>query len=231
MRTNFCVISFNRSRDIPSQKFWKTCDCSAPYQATKSKIISMLSLKVYCMQNSVRFHAIEPKIEQSEEMWEKRNSSAPFWAICTQIAAFLSLMIDILYVSFNAISSNRNRGEGIPKFPKKMYLQRRLLNDFHQKLIDTNLCLDNTKRIISLNSVHYFSSYTCHKIFVTHTHTHRHFPEIVKSCSGHPKPCKSTKNRKTKIYTKLILSSIYIVESKNELNAKITLVFCYSNIC
>ena len=24
-----------------------------------------------------------------------------------------------------------------------------------------------------------------------HTHTHRHFPKIVKSCSVHPKTCKS----------------------------------------
>ena len=52
----------------------------------------------------------------------------------------------------------------------------------------------------------------------THTHrekerdTHRYFPEIVKSCSGHPE---SIKNRKSKICTIPILSSIYIKESKN----------------
>ena len=34
----------------------------------------------------------------------------------------------------------------------------------------------------------------------THTDTHRHFPKIVKSCSGHPKTCKSIENRKSKIY-------------------------------
>ena len=45
--------------------------------------------------------------------------------------------------------------------------------------------------------------------------TDRHFPEIVKSCSGHPKTCKSIENRKLKICTKPILSSIYIEESKN----------------
>ena len=44
--------------------------------------------------------------------------------------------------------------------------------------------------------------------------TNRHFQEIVKSCSGHPKTCKSIKNRQSKFCTKPILSSIYIEESK-----------------
>ena len=48
----------------------------------------------------------------------------------------------------------------------------------------------------------------------TDTQTDWHFPEIVKSCSGHPKTCKSIKNRKSKICTKPILSSIYIEESR-----------------
>ena len=49
------------------------------------------------------------------------------------------------------------------------------------------------------------------------THTDRHFPEVVKSCSGHPKTCKFMKNRKSKICTKPILSSIYIEESKKKI--------------
>ena len=53
-----------------------------------------------------------------------------------------------------------------------------------------------------------------HKIFVTHIQTDTHFPEIVKSCSGHPKTFKSIKNRKSKIFTKPMLSSIYVEESK-----------------
>ena len=47
------------------------------------------------------------------------------------------------------------------------------------------------------------------------TQTDRHFPEIVKSCSGHPKTCESIKNRKLKIFTKPVLFSIYTEESKN----------------
>ena len=45
--------------------------------------------------------------------------------------------------------------------------------------------------------------------------TNRHFPEIVKSSSGYPKTYKSIKNRKSKILTNQILSSIYVEESKN----------------
>ena len=48
-----------------------------------------------------------------------------------------------------------------------------------------------------------------------HRHTDRHFPKIVKSCSGHPKTCKSIENRKSKICTKPIFCSTYIEESKN----------------
>ena len=48
---------------------------------------------------------------------------------------------------------------------------------------------------------------------ICHTHTHRHFPEIVKSCSEHPEMCKSIKNRKLKNCTKPILSPFYIEES------------------
>ena len=50
-----------------------------------------------------------------------------------------------------------------------------------------------------------------------HTHTYRHFPEIAKRCSEHPKTCKSIKNRKSKIFTKPIVSCIYIEESKKDL--------------
>ena len=55
----------------------------------------------------------------------------------------------------------------------------------------------------------------------THTQTDRHFPEIVKSCSGHPKTCKSMKNRKSKICPKPILSSTYIEESKKKFFDKV----------
>ena len=56
----------------------------------------------------------------------------------------------------------------------------------------------------------------CHTHTDTHTHTQtdRHFPEIVKSCSGHPKTCKFIENWKSNIFTKSIHSSIYIEESK-----------------
>ena len=42
-------------------------------------------------------------------------------------------------------------------------------------------------------------------------------PEIVKSCLGYPKTCKSIENRKSKICTKPILSYTYIEESKKKI--------------
>ena len=44
-------------------------------------------------------------------------------------------------------------------------------------------------------------------------HEVRHFPEIVKSRSKHPKTYKSMKNRKSKIFTKTILFFVYAEES------------------
>ena len=42
------------------------------------------------------------------------------------------------------------------------------------------------------------------------TQTDRHFPEIIKLYSGHPKTSESIKNLKSKILTKPIISSIVI---------------------
>ena len=75
----------------------------------------------------------------------------------------------------------------------------------------------------------------CHTHTDTLTHRHmdrqtdRHFPEIVKSCSGHHKTCKSIKNRKSKICPKPILFSIYIEESKKKKKNTISKVMCDSN--
>ena len=47
--------------------------------------------------------------------------------------------------------------------------------------------------------------------------TDRRFLKMVKSCSGHLKTCKSTKNRMSKIFANPILSSrVYTEESKKE---------------
>ena len=48
----------------------------------------------------------------------------------------------------------------------------------------------------------------------TDTQTDSHFPEVVKSCPGRPKTCKYIKNRKSKIFTKPIFSSIHTEKSK-----------------
>ena len=54
---------------------------------------------------------------------------------------------------------------------------------------------------------------TLSTIFLSHT-DRRHLPEIVKLCPCHPKTFKSIKNRKSKIFTKTKLSSVYIERSQ-----------------
>ena len=93
---------------------------------------------IYCTQNFVRFHAVKSKIELPQEFWEKKNSRAPYWARYTQIASLLFLMIYILCINFCSFSLIRNRDQCIPKISEKVELQRHLLSNFHQKLIDTN---------------------------------------------------------------------------------------------
>ena len=70
------------------------------------------------MKNFVRFHAIESRIELSQEFWEKRDSSVTHWAMCIQIASFLFVMIYILYINFWTISSTKNQHQRIRKIPK-----------------------------------------------------------------------------------------------------------------
>ena len=53
--------------------------------------------------------------------------------------------------------------------------------------------------------------------FLSHTERHTNgqtYPEIVKSFSEHPKTYKYVKNQESKIFMKLILSSIYAEENK-----------------
>ena len=60
------------------------------------------------MQNFALFHAIESKIELSQEFWEKLNKRALHRDICTQIASLLFLMTYILYINFCAVLSIGN---------------------------------------------------------------------------------------------------------------------------
>ena len=119
-----------------------------------------------------------------------------------------------MYINFCAFSSNRSWDQRIPKNPENVWLQRHLLNDFHQKLIETNLYwgILNTKvhEILFVSSPAILATK-----FLSHTQTDRHFPEIVKSCSEHCKTCRFIKNQKSKICTKPIFSFTYIEESKN----------------
>ena len=73
------------------------------------------------------------------------------------------------------------------------------------------------------------------KSFVIHTQsdtqrdkqTDRHFSEIVKSCSGHPKTWKSIKSWKSKIFMKSIFSFVHIEESNDLQSGKYYMYLTY----
>ena len=121
----------------------------------------------------------------------------------------------MLYIICCAIPTNENGDKLIPEILEKVWLQRHLLSDFLQKLIETNCgrIILNTKfhQVLCISSwVTFDAKYLSH----THTHPDRHFAETVRSWSGHPKMYKYIKNWKSKIFMKPILSSIYTEESK-----------------
>ena len=64
-----------------------------------------------------------------------------------------SLNMHIMYIIFYVVSSIKNRDQLIPKIPEKVWLPRHLLSDFHQKLIEINLLLNNSKYKILWNSI------------------------------------------------------------------------------
>ena len=155
MHINFCAISYNRTQDLHfSKNFGKIVITTFPRKLCPQKLYLCHVLKyVHCMQNFVRLHAIESEIELSQKFWGKQNSSSLYWAIRTYFESLLYIMIYTLYINFCAISSTINIVKLIPKIPEKVSLQRQILSDCHQKLIQINLCLDNTKHKILWNSV------------------------------------------------------------------------------
>ena len=139
-------------------------------------------------------------------MWGKTEKQLPLFSYTDSNCIIIILNNIYFAYKFLCILIQLKLRSAYPENSGKVWLQRDLSSNFHQKLIKINLCQDNAKSKISQNSV---LSYSCHKIFVAYTQTDRHFPEIVKLCSLHP-----FKNRKWKICTKPILSSVYIEENK-----------------
>ena len=77
------------------------------------------------------------------------------------------------FVRFHAIQKPKS---GCPtKFEKRAHHHHHhFLSNFHQILININVRKSTTKYKISRNSLNSVLSYICHKIFVTHIHTHKH---------------------------------------------------------
>ena len=138
------------------QRFVKNFrDYKASQQAMPAKIISKSPFKVSTL--NAKFCVIpRDRIRDriSQKFCEKRRRNAPYWAICIQIAPLLFLILLILYINFCAISSSRNQNQLIPKIMENVWLQRHLSRNFYEKLININLCYNNTKYKISWNSVY-----------------------------------------------------------------------------
>ena len=151
------------------------------------------------------FHSLETKICIIWKNVEKLWLQSPLASYARKIYINVIFYVSILHAKFCRIPSNIIRDRTITK----TLLERHLLRNFHQKLVYINLCLNNTKYKVSLNFVDCFSS-TCTEVL---SQWHRLIDisqKIVKSCSGHPKTCKSIKNRNPKNSTKPIFLSLYI---------------------
>ena len=139
LHENFCVISFIRTQDVNFTKnSRKIVFRTSPSMFVKTISISSFKESIlhakFCMIpcNRVREKIIIRILE--------KYSSARYRAICTQIASLLFLMVYNLCIKFCAFSFRRNRDQRIPKILQKVLLQRNLSRNFHQKLMDINLC-------------------------------------------------------------------------------------------
>ena len=157
MHIKFWVISFNRSRNITIQKFWKKCDCSSPYQAMSSKIMSTLSFEVRALHAKIftspwnriqdklfiRFHYnisfkkfYKIPCNRSRDMtfksilWKMQYKRPLQSYLYPQCVIFISNNICFLYI-FLCFSSSRNWDQRTPKILEKVWLQWHLLTDFH----------------------------------------------------------------------------------------------------
>ena len=137
--------------------------------------------------------------------------------MCTKIVPSLFQIVYVLYINVCMISSNRSRNMLNSKNLENVWLQRWTIwmNHFNQiwkTLIYIGVILNI--KFHEILFVSFQAALFTKFLPYTDLQTHRqHFPEIVKSCSGHFKTRKSIKNQKSKICTKAIFSSTYIEES------------------
>ena len=139
LNINFCVISFKtKICNIP--QILKKLTTSTSSKLCLQKLYQCHLLKyVYCMQKFVWFHAIESEIDYHKN-FGKNRIAALLQIYMHPNCIIIFLTIEIVHINFYAISLTRNQDQLIPKNLVKMSLKRYLLSNFHQKLIDINLC-------------------------------------------------------------------------------------------
>ena len=130
-----------------------------------AKIISISSRKISVLHTklcTIPCNTIRKRT--TIEFWIKRDNNAPY-KLC--IRSCIIVISNNTYFAYKLLC-NFNHQKSRPAYSnnfEKMKLRCHLLSDFHQKVIDINLCLYNTKYKISSNSEHWCLSYSYDKIF------------------------------------------------------------------
>ena len=155
------MISFNRTQDLHFfQNFEKIVATAPPWKLLLTKIILKSHCKISilhtCKILACKFFFKHWIIHEKfcmipcYRIWdrttirilgEKKGIAAPLKTTCTQIASLLFLIVYILFINFCATSLTRNQDQRIPKILEKVKLQRNLLRNFFQKIIDSKFMI------------------------------------------------------------------------------------------
>ena len=133
LHINFCTISLTQHKIWNFSKVLEKLSLQSPpaYYVPKS-CINIIFQSKHIVQKILYDFMKQSNIELSEEFWENGILAIPSLSL-------LFLMICNLHVLFCAISSSRNRAKLIQIILEKVCLQRHMLYNFYQKLIDINI--------------------------------------------------------------------------------------------
>ena len=142
----FWAIPFPTSRDMTIKiilgKTELQCSRARNVHINSTNSTNFLKIRIlyiYFTFSCILFHC-KPKHNYQNNFGTNRIAASPRETCFTKNVPLFFLIAYILYINFREISFNRSRDLHIPKNLENVWLQRHLLNDFHQNLIDTNLC-------------------------------------------------------------------------------------------
>ena len=96
LHINFCAISFNRTQDLYFPKTsGKTVAIAPPSKLCSQKLDKYhLAKLVYCIQNFVRFYAIESEIELPQEFWKICENNISKQSLLAKIISSFKIIIN-----------------------------------------------------------------------------------------------------------------------------------------